>query len=156
MTKKTRSNPMETCTAKSKQSGQRCRKPPENGRTVCRMHGAYAGPKTAEGRARIAAANTTHGAYSKSQKEQVRIARAMAKGELHSGEEETLRIIAEASGDSIEDILKLRQSIIEAPHLTEEIRQSILEKIHNWIRARSGDADALVQLGVECLDQSDG
>jgi hypothetical protein len=37
-------HPMESprCTAKSKQSGQRCKRPPIIGGTVCRMHGGAA------------------------------------------------------------------------------------------------------------------
>jgi hypothetical protein len=50
------------CGAKNR-AGCPCRAPAmKNGR--CRMHGgASTGPKTAEGRARIRAANTTHGFY---------------------------------------------------------------------------------------------
>jgi hypothetical protein len=50
------------CTARSKRTKQRCVQPAIRGRSVCRTHGGLStGPKTSEGRARIAAAHTTHG-----------------------------------------------------------------------------------------------
>ena len=49
------------CSAKSKRSGERCRNPAVKGFSVCRFHGARGGPKTAQGRANIAKAHTTHG-----------------------------------------------------------------------------------------------
>ena len=56
---------MVRCKAKSKRSQTQCRKHAVKGKTVCRIHGAYAGPKTVEGIARIKKANTTHGNYTK-------------------------------------------------------------------------------------------
>ena len=50
------------CNALSKRSRQRCQAPAIKGKTKCRFHGGkYTGAKTAEGRARIAAAHTVHG-----------------------------------------------------------------------------------------------
>ena len=63
-------NPMEEPTAKPRRcgaktrSGTPCAKYAVTGKRRCRLHGgASSGPKTAEGRARIAAANTKHGRY---------------------------------------------------------------------------------------------
>jgi len=56
------------CTAKSVRSGKQCAKPAmKSSRTQkCSHHGGWAtGPKTAEGRQRIAQANTKHGGSSK-------------------------------------------------------------------------------------------
>ena len=51
------------CGAKTR-SGTPCAKFPIQGKRRCRLHGGLStGPKTAEGRARIAAANTKHGRY---------------------------------------------------------------------------------------------
>ena len=63
-------NPMEDvqnanpiCGAKTR-SGEPCSKFPIKGKRRCRLHGGLSsGPKTAEGRARISAANTKHGRY---------------------------------------------------------------------------------------------
>ena len=50
------------CQAKSKRSGEQCRKPAMRGKTVCRTHGgASMGPKTQQGRERCAQAKTIHG-----------------------------------------------------------------------------------------------
>jgi len=52
------------CTAKSKQTGNRCRQPAVAGKDVCRFHGGLStGPKTAEGKARSASNALKHGAY---------------------------------------------------------------------------------------------
>jgi hypothetical protein len=60
-----RKNKMVQCKAKSKRSGVQCRNKAVQGKVVCRMHGAFAGPKTAKGIARIKEANTKHGKYTK-------------------------------------------------------------------------------------------
>jgi hypothetical protein len=50
------------CTARSKRTQQRCIQPAMRGRSVCRAHGGKStGARTSEGKARIAAAHTTHG-----------------------------------------------------------------------------------------------
>ena len=54
-------NPL--CGARTR-SGTLCRKHPIKGKHRCRLHGGLStGPKTAEGRARIAAAQFKHGRY---------------------------------------------------------------------------------------------
>ena len=53
------------CGARARQ-GTACQKPPIKGKKRCRNHGgASTGPKTLEGRARIAAAHLKHGKRSK-------------------------------------------------------------------------------------------
>jgi hypothetical protein len=50
------------CQALSKRTKQQCAAPAERGKKVCRFHGARStGPKTEEGRLRIARAKTQHG-----------------------------------------------------------------------------------------------
>jgi hypothetical protein len=50
------------CRAKSKRSGDQCRKPAMRGKAVCRTHGgASTGPKTPQGRKLCAEARTIHG-----------------------------------------------------------------------------------------------
>ena len=53
------------CHAKSRRSGEQCKSWSVKGKRVCRMHGAFAGIKTIEGRARQVDAVTTHGRYTK-------------------------------------------------------------------------------------------
>ena len=49
------------CRAKSKRTGNQCAAPAMVGKFVCKTHGGRStGPKTAEGRARCAAAKTIH------------------------------------------------------------------------------------------------
>ncbi len=56
---------MEKCLALTRY-GTACQKPPIKGKTRCRLHGGLSsGPRTAEGRARIAAAHWKHGRRSK-------------------------------------------------------------------------------------------
>lgn len=53
------------CLAKTR-SGKKCQKPPIRGKSRCRLHGGLStGPRTAEGKARIAAAHYKHGRRSK-------------------------------------------------------------------------------------------
>ena len=50
------------CQARSKRTKMQCRSPAIKGKTKCRIHGGHStGPRTAEGKARIAAAHTVHG-----------------------------------------------------------------------------------------------
>jgi hypothetical protein len=50
------------CRAQSKRTKQQCGAPAERGKNVCRFHGARStGPKTEEGRLRIAHGKTRHG-----------------------------------------------------------------------------------------------
>jgi hypothetical protein len=58
-------NPGQNCGARTRR-GTACQKPPLNGKTRCRLHGGLStGPKTAEGKARIAAAHWKYGRRSK-------------------------------------------------------------------------------------------
>ena len=57
------------CQAKNR-AGNQCAKPAIRGKRVCGFHGGRStGAKTAEGLARIKAANTTHGRFSKEGRE---------------------------------------------------------------------------------------
>ena len=50
------------CKARSKRSGEQCRKAAMRGKAVCRSHGgASTGPRTAAGRGRCAEVRTVHG-----------------------------------------------------------------------------------------------
>jgi len=50
------------CQAKSKRTKQQCRAPASRGKTLCRFNGGKStGPKTSEGRQRIAATKTVNG-----------------------------------------------------------------------------------------------
>ena len=48
------------CQARSSRHGGQCGRPALRGKSVCQFHGGRGGPKTAEGRARIALANAVH------------------------------------------------------------------------------------------------
>ena len=68
------------CNALSKRSRQRCQAPAIKGKTKCRFHGGRStGAKTAEGRARIAAAHTVHGRETRAK----RAERSAKLAELH-------------------------------------------------------------------------
>ena len=57
--------PGQRCGAKTRK-GTACQKPPLAGKTKCRLHGGLStGPRTAEGKARIAAAHWKHGRRSR-------------------------------------------------------------------------------------------
>jgi hypothetical protein len=61
------------CNALSKRTKTRCRAPAVKGKTKCRFHGGCStGPRTAEGRARISAANTLHGRETKAKRAEYR------------------------------------------------------------------------------------
>jgi hypothetical protein len=70
---------MAQCIAKSKRSGVQCQNHAVRGKAVCRFHGAFAGPKTEEGIARIKQANTTHGRYAKEALEERKAFRRILK-----------------------------------------------------------------------------
>ena len=58
-------NTLKLCLAKTR-SGSLCQKPPIKGKSRCRLHGGLStGPRTAEGKARIAAAHYKHGRRSR-------------------------------------------------------------------------------------------
>jgi hypothetical protein len=64
------------CSAKSKRTGVQCQAVALSGKTKCRVHGGLStGPRTAEGKARIAAARLVHG-------EATRVARAEYRAAL--------------------------------------------------------------------------
>ena len=53
--------PLQSCGARTRR-GTACQKPPLNGKSRCRLHGGMSSsPRTAEGRARIAATHFRHG-----------------------------------------------------------------------------------------------
>ena len=58
-------SPLKRCGARTRR-GTACQKPPLAGKTKCRLHGGLStGPRTAEGKARIAAAQWKHGRRSR-------------------------------------------------------------------------------------------
>jgi hypothetical protein len=60
------------CGAKTR-SGELCQNPAIRSRTRCKLHGGRStGPRTLEGKARVAAAHTKHGRRSKAHVEKVR------------------------------------------------------------------------------------
>jgi hypothetical protein len=62
------------CNAKSKRTGERCKAPTVRGKSKCRTHGGRStGPRTAEGRARCAAAKTIHGQDSRQMRAERRV-----------------------------------------------------------------------------------
>jgi hypothetical protein len=73
---------------------------PLSGRRVhCRLHGGLGGCRTAEGKARISAANTKHGRFTKAAKEKRRVeleakraAAAIRKAELEYLQAESMRL----------------------------------------------------------------
>ena len=57
--------PVQRCDAKTRK-GTACQKPPLTGKARCRLHGGLStGPRTTEGKARIAATHYKHGKRSK-------------------------------------------------------------------------------------------
>ena len=72
------------CQAHSKRTKLQCGSPAEKGKTVCRFHGARStGPKTIEGRLRIAHSKTVHG----NETRQARAERSTKSAELSSLED---------------------------------------------------------------------
>ena len=80
--------PGQRCGAKTRQ-GTPCKRPANKRNGRCRLHGGQStGPKTAEGRAKIAAANTTTGQHTKAM-----IARRKADAKIAKGLRNRLRVI---------------------------------------------------------------
>ncbi len=75
----------EKCTAKSKQSGERCKRSPSKGRSVCRMHGGFS-PRG------VASARFKHGRYSKDLPKDL-----LATFEASLGDKELLELEREVS-----------------------------------------------------------
>ena len=67
------------CQARSKRSGEQCRKAAMKGKQMCKTHGgASTGPRTVAGRAKCAEAKTVHGRETRAKRE----ARALKLREL--------------------------------------------------------------------------
>ena len=80
--------PGQRCGAKTRQ-GSPCKRPANKRDGRCRLHGGQStGPKTAEGRAKIAAANTTTGQHTKAM-----IARRRKDAKIAKGLRDRLRVI---------------------------------------------------------------
>jgi len=59
------------CQALSRRSQEQCKKPALSGKRVCDFHGGRStGPRTEEGKARVAQAHTTHGKETKARREE--------------------------------------------------------------------------------------
>lgn len=68
------------CNATSKRTKQQCRAPAIRGKSKCRFHGGRStGPRTPEGKAKVAAAHTTHGRETR----QKRLETSYKLAELH-------------------------------------------------------------------------
>lgn len=82
------------CSAKSKRTGVQCRAPAIKGKTKCKTHGGKStGPRTPEGKARIAAAHLVHGRETRS------IRKERSEGLARLAELETLgRVLGMISG----------------------------------------------------------
>ena len=81
--------PGQRCGAKTRQSSP-CKRPANKRNGRCRLHrGQSTGPKTAEGRAKIAAANTTTGQHTKAM-----IALRKKEAKIAKGLRDRLRVIA--------------------------------------------------------------
>ena len=80
--------PGQRCGAKTRR-GTACRRPASKRNGRCRLHGGRSiGPKSAEGRAKIAAANTTTGQHTKAM-----IARRKEDAKIAKGLRDRLRVI---------------------------------------------------------------
>src|SRR5689334_7793141 len=94
---------VQRCGARTRAGGF-CKRPAEvnpltGKRTRCRFHGGLAGCRTAEGKARISAANTKHGRFTNAAKEKRRVeleakraAAAIRKAELEHLQAENVRL----------------------------------------------------------------
>ena len=82
--------PGQRCGAKTRR-GTACRRPASKRNGRCRLHGgASTGPRTEQGRAKIAAANTTTGQHTKAM-----IARRREDAKIAKGLRDRLRVIEE-------------------------------------------------------------
>jgi hypothetical protein len=82
------------CQARSKRTGIQCGAPAERGKRVCRFHGARStGPRTEEGRQRIALSKTQHGDETR----KARVERSAKSAEIASLED-ILFLIKAATG----------------------------------------------------------
>lgn len=72
---------MQRCRARSKRSGEQCKNYSIKGYSVCRMHGAYGGPKTRQGYLACKKGSHKHGFYSQEAKEEMRFMRELTKAE---------------------------------------------------------------------------
>lgn len=70
---------MQRCKAKSKRSGIQCKNYAIRDYGVCRMHGAYGGPKTTAGYVACKKAASKHGLYSHEALEELKMYRRLAK-----------------------------------------------------------------------------
>lgn len=70
---------MQRCKAKSKRSGNQCKNYAIKGWGVCRMHGAYGGPKTLKGYFACKKAPGKHGLYNREAIEELREMRDLLK-----------------------------------------------------------------------------
>ena len=83
--------PGRRCGAKTRAGGA-CQIPSIKGRGRCKLHGGRStGPRTAAGRARVAAANTKHGRRSKAHVEKVRAIIVRPRG-IKNGPEKEFQI----------------------------------------------------------------
>ena len=82
--------PGQRCGAKTRQ-GLPCKRPANKRNGRCRMHGGQSkGPKTAEGRAKIAAMNLRHGEFT-----QAKIAKRKEGAKIAKGLRDRLRVVEE-------------------------------------------------------------
>ena len=79
--------PGKRCLAKTRRSTP-CQKAALKGKTRCRLHGGKStGPRTPEGKARVAAAHTKHGRRSKAHMEKVRQINAELRRVIQQGKQ---------------------------------------------------------------------
>ncbi len=72
---------MQRCKAKSKRSGEQCKNYAIKDRGVCRMHGAYGGPKTHKGLLICKEASFRHGFYTQEFKKEMEFMKKLLKKE---------------------------------------------------------------------------
>jgi hypothetical protein len=74
---------MQRCKAKSKRSGEQCKNFAIKKFGVCRMHGAFGGPKTPEGIVKCKKGPLKHGFYAPGAQEELRMLRELAKRDYY-------------------------------------------------------------------------